>query len=441
MPGRALFAGAVVAVLSAALPSFASAGTVQTAWCGAGTPPVQTNRVPDLAAGPLVHVMYAHPADSTDRFDSMASAIATDLATADTWWRRQDPTRTLRFDLFAFPGCSTQLGNLDLADVTLPHGMSYYAPLATRFERVVDDVTSAPFSFRNPFDKYVVYLDGNVEEPRVCGQGGSIGGGLPDFGLVYPQACFQRVGDGATAAITAIHELVHALGSVPSGAPHECAAPNSGHVCDSETDLMYWLNSAGALDDEVLDVHRDDYYGTGLATDLRNSPWLSHLDAPQFALALATDGVGTGRVTSTVPGVDCTAACSSTWDAQSAVTLTASPDEGLSFTGWSGACSGRGDCLVTMDAAKTVTATFGPPNHRLRLSQQGKGRIISSPGGIACPSRCGADFPENSSVSLRAVAATGYAFAGWSGACRGRGACALTISADESVRATFNKKR
>ena len=30
----------------------------------------------------------------------------------------------------------------------------------------------------------------------------------------------------------------------------------------------------------------------------------------------------------------------------------------MTFGGWSGACSGMGACQVTMDAAKTVTATF-----------------------------------------------------------------------------------
>ena len=34
-------------------------------------------------------------------------------------------------------------------------------------------------------------------------------------------------------------------------------------------------------------------------------------------------------------------------------------DAGSTFTGWSGeGCSGTGDCVVTMDTAKNVTATF-----------------------------------------------------------------------------------
>ena len=46
------------------------------------------------------------------------------------------------------------------------------------------------------------------------------------------------------------------------------------------------------------------------------------------------------------------------------VTLTASPSAGSSFTGWSeSGCPGTGSCVVTMSAAKSVTATFtqNPP--------------------------------------------------------------------------------
>jgi hypothetical protein len=43
------------------------------------------------------------------------------------------------------------------------------------------------------------------------------------------------------------------------------------------------------------------------------------------------------------------------------VTLTATASAGSTFTGWSGACTGTGSCVVTMSAAKSVTATFTVP--------------------------------------------------------------------------------
>jgi hypothetical protein len=83
-------------------------------------------------------------------------------------------------------------------------------------------------------------------------------------------------------------------------------------------------------------------------------------------LTVTTQGSGTGTVTSIPGGIDCGTDCSSYYAASAAVTLTASPAEGSVFTGWAGAgCSGTGSCMVTMDAARSVTATFepaGPPS-------------------------------------------------------------------------------
>jgi uncharacterized protein (TIGR03437 family) len=42
------------------------------------------------------------------------------------------------------------------------------------------------------------------------------------------------------------------------------------------------------------------------------------------------------------------------------VTITASPSAGYVFAGWSGACTGTGDCSFTMDSPKSVRADFAP---------------------------------------------------------------------------------
>jgi hypothetical protein len=71
---------------------------------------------------------------------------------------------------------------------------------------------------------------------------------------------------------------------------------------------------------------------------------------------------GTGKVTSAPAGIDCGDTCKKTFTYKSTVTLTAEPDPGFVFTGWSptSLCgTDTGDCTVTMDKAKTVTATFG----------------------------------------------------------------------------------
>ncbi len=67
---------------------------------------------------------------------------------------------------------------------------------------------------------------------------------------------------------------------------------------------------------------------------------------------------GSGAVTSTPAGIYCGVDCTAAYAGDTAVALTPSPAVGYTFSGWSGACTGTGACVVPMSAAKTVTATF-----------------------------------------------------------------------------------
>jgi hypothetical protein len=69
-------------------------------------------------------------------------------------------------------------------------------------------------------------------------------------------------------------------------------------------------------------------------------------------------GTGDGIITSSPDGIDCGQDCSADLAQDTLVTLTAEPDADSTFSGWSGACSGKGECEITMDTAKTVTGTF-----------------------------------------------------------------------------------
>jgi hypothetical protein len=75
-------------------------------------------------------------------------------------------------------------------------------------------------------------------------------------------------------------------------------------------------------------------------------------------LTVAKAGTFSGTVTSNPAGINCGATCSASFVSGVGVGLTATPAVGSTFAGWSGACSGTGACTVTMDAAKSVTATF-----------------------------------------------------------------------------------
>jgi hypothetical protein len=67
----------------------------------------------------------------------------------------------------------------------------------------------------------------------------------------------------------------------------------------------------------------------------------------------------------------------------------------------------------------------------------GQGKITSKPSGIDCGAMCEAAFTENQVVTLTATPGAGSAFAGWSGSCAGSGACAVAMSEDAAVAATF----
>jgi hypothetical protein len=75
-------------------------------------------------------------------------------------------------------------------------------------------------------------------------------------------------------------------------------------------------------------------------------------------LSVAKSGAGGGTLTSSIGGINCGSICSASITSGVIVPLNAAPDSGSVFSGWLGACSGTGTCEVTMDAAKSVTATF-----------------------------------------------------------------------------------
>ncbi len=421
---RLLLVAAAVCALAAATATAASAST----WCGTASP---TDRLPQDVPGASVHLVYAYPSDGVDRLGQLGTTIQTDAETIDAWWRSQDATRTPRFDAFTF-SCGSQL---DISDVKLPLTGADLTPSSGRFERIVEALASAGMS--SAFEIYVVYYDGPDDGSGICGEGGTrdpTRGGA--FAVVFAGACGSE-----PTAVTAAHELTHALGAVTPPAPHDCPPPNDGHACDSNRDLMYPFVDGSPLTLLQLDVGRDDYYGaSGVGFDVRTSRWLRHLDEPQSHLTLQL--TGSGSVASDVPGVSCTASCTSTWDGGQPVNLSATPAAGMRFVRWGGACSGDAVCALSLAATTSVTALFAPLRYTLAVGVQGRGRVVNSVTPLACARRCRLALTSYESVSLRALALPGWRFKRWSGACRGtRPTCRVPMTADSAATAVFAKKR
>jgi hypothetical protein len=94
-------------------------------------------------------------------------------------------------------------------------------------------------------------------------------------------------------------------------------------------------------------------------------------------LSVSKAGAGSGTVSSNPAGISCGLTCSSIFNFNTVVTLSAVSAPGSTFTGWSGSgCSGTGTCMVTMDTARSVLATF-TLNPSLYVKPAGSGTCSS----------------------------------------------------------------
>ena len=154
--------------------------------------------------------------------------------------------------------------------------------------------------------------------------------------------------------------------------------------------------------------------------------------------ARTTGGDGIGVVTSAPSGIDCPVDCRENFLPGSQVTLTATPDASAVFTGWSGACTGTGTCVVDAGGDPTVTAAFDSASLTVDRDGDGAGVVTSEPAGINCGEDCLERYLPGSVVSLTPTAQAGSTFAGWAGDCTGLGECVVTLDQDRAVTATFN---
>src|SRR5262249_35137033 len=136
---------------------------------------------------------------------------------------------------------------------------------------------------------------------------------------------------------------------------------------------------------------------------------------------------------------NCGMTCTQTYAPGTVVTLSATAPLGSTFTGWSGACTGTGSCSVTVDSAKSVTASFAPASTlTVYKLGEGGGVVTSSPAGISCGATCASVYANSPVITLTATPVAGSTFTGWSrGSCTGTGTCQVTLTASASVTANF----
>ncbi len=189
------------------------------------------------------------------------------------------------------------------------------------------------------------------------------------------------------------------------------------------TVVMGYLTTSGGAIDFTLTITAS------------SSAFLFAINPP---LTLSVSKVGSGTVTSTDGDINCGTECSYNYLIGTQVTLNATPAQGWTFSGWSGACGGTGPCIVNMTQAESVGAMF---DASLTVSILGSGHVMSTPpdNSINCPPTCSHSYPPNTVVTLNTTAGPPpVIFGGWcAGPCSDTESCAVTITQPQSVGALF----
>jgi uncharacterized repeat protein (TIGR02543 family) len=162
----------------------------------------------------------------------------------------------------------------------------------------------------------------------------------------------------------------------------------------------------------------------------------------ETAYTLATE-ISIGGSISLQNGIfECLDSCKFNLEKDMLVDIIATPQYGYTFKNWLGGCTGIGQCQVTIDGAKSVTANFeASPTFVLKTSISSGGSISLKEDSITCAAASNCDFNivQNEAVIIKPKPATGFIFTGWSGDCTGKSTCELTMSAEHNIAANFIK--
>lgn len=225
---------------------------------------------------PQIHIMYALPANGTDRNLDTDGTIQRTLSSAQRWLASQIGGRAFRLDL-------TAEGALDITFVRLPRADAIYAGYGAAMRDSVESDLRG-MSLVSPGTLYLMYYDGvNTtacgSAPRPPALPGQVAGIYLKGTIPGAPACatnpFASTPTSAAGYLefTALHEFLHLLGIVDARAPNHAF---DGHVGHDASDLMY----AGAQPwtPSRVDQLRLNYYNPaglpGGLINLAQSPYL-----------------------------------------------------------------------------------------------------------------------------------------------------------------------
>lgn len=211
-------------------------------------------------------------------------------------------------------------------------------------------------------------------------------------------------------------------------------------ACSSQSgaaDAPFRFDAPPAADAAVADAPDALFIG-----DSRGPPPDGAPDGgPTIALTVEFQGSGAGQVKVAESDQTCSSGCVLAFAPGSHVTLQATVGPGSIFNGWDGACSGGGDCGLTLDADTTVEANFNASASTVTLNTltAGPGTVSVTPPGSRCGSGC-VQFEAGTPVTLTPIPDSGFSFIAWDdkSPCQGApGSCTFSLDDDTTVTAEF----
>jgi streptogramin lyase len=199
----------------------------------------------------------------------------------------------------------------------------------------------------------------------------------PDGNLWFTQQSANRIG-----RITPAGVVTEFLILTPNSAPAGITTGPDGALWFTENAVnqLGRITVGGVVTELGLPTANSGPLGITAGPDGRI--WLTEATANRIArvtitltITVVRDGTGSGSVSSNPGGILCPTACTASFDSGTIVTLSATPQGGSVFAGWTDrGCAGTGTCTIVLVANVTVTASFNlasvfadvPPGHFAR---------------------------------------------------------------------------
>ena len=243
-----------------------------------------------------------------------------------------------------------------------PSKLQFTAALL-RGPRLLVSVTGDTFGVDNGGIEAIDLATQTVDPTLVVDEGTLGGGTISHFEVVSATkgyaivSFFAEDGTFGNALVSFNPTTGERLGTLADNLPAtpNFAISNAGQLYLGPTD-MATLTPGVRIFDTALDV---ELTAAPLSVGALPPNLIVMIEAPQVALTVHKAGAGDGIIIATPEGMNCGTVCTYRYAAGTMVTLTATPAEGSTFTGWQGGgCSGVTPCMILLEQELAVSATF-----------------------------------------------------------------------------------